>query len=177
MSDGPVRDSDGPTADRPGGDRQTGGDDLRNGSDADLLQAVQRMFDVVDPPPAHVVDHARGAFAWHGVDSELAELIYDSDAAPASSGVRGGAGARQMTFRAPGLEIEVEVVSERTRIIIGQLVPAQGATIELRQHDHTARAEADSLGRFTFDGVTPGAIKLSVVTESGATVQTEGLTI
>jgi hypothetical protein len=135
------------------------------------------MFEAVDPPPEHVTAHAREAFAWHGIDAELAELVYDSDAAPATAGVRGAADARQMTFRTPGLEIEVEVESEHARIVIGQLVPAQPAEIELRQESRTVRAEADTLGRFSFDGITPGAIKLTVVTESGARIQTEGLAI
>ncbi|MBW3603311.1 MAG: hypothetical protein KY460_00125 [Actinobacteria bacterium] len=160
MSDGPAND-----------------DMIRDTAEAEVLQALRRMFDVVDPPPAHVIAHARDAFAWHGIDAELAELVYDSAVAATPAGVRGDEDARQMTFRAPGLEIEVEVVSERTRIVIGQLVPAQTASIELRQGGRTLRAEADALGRFSFDGIAPGAIKLTVVTESGTLVQTEGLTI
>lgn len=146
-------------------------------NESDLLQTLQRMFDAVDPPPAHVLAHARDAFAWHGIDAELAELVYDSAATAVPTGVRGGHDARQMTFRTPGLEIEIEVTSERARIVIGQLVPAQTAVIELRQDGHTLRTEADALGRFSFEGIAPGAIKLTVVTDSGACVQTEGLTI
>lgn len=145
-------------------------------NERELLDALQRVLEVVDAPPAHVIANAREAFTWHGVDAELAELVYDSaiEAAPA---VRAADAARQVTFRAPGLEIEVEVVSERTRIVVGQLVPAQAAAIELRQDAATRTTEADALGRFSFDAVSPGAIKLTVVTASGATVQTEGLTI
>ncbi len=149
---------------------------MSDDTDTEVLQALQRMFDIVDPPPAHVVSHAREAFAWHGIDAELAELVYDSDTA-AVSGVRGTGAARQVTFRAPGLEIEVEVVSERARVVIGQLVPAQEAAVELRQGDRTMRTDTDALGRFSFDGVPPGAVKLTVHTASGAHVQTEGLTI
>lgn len=144
--------------------------------DAAVLAALQRMFDTVDPPPAHVIAHAREVFAWHGIDAELAELVYDSDTA-AVGGVRGAAAARQMTFRSPGLEIEVEVVSERRHVVMGQLVPAQEASVELRSGDRTLRTDADTLGRFTFDDVAPGAIKLTVITAGGAHVQTEGLTI
>ena len=164
-------------SDEPVGDGHTEDRTERDDRDVDLLQALQRMFDVVDPPPQPVVAHAREAFAWRGIDAELAELVYDSDAARTPAGVRGGADARQMTFRAPGLEIEVEVESERARIVIGQLVPAQAAEIELRQEHRTLRTEADALGRFSFDGIAPGPVKLTVVTESGARVQTEVLAI
>ncbi len=144
--------------------------------DTDVLQALQRMLDAVDPPPAHVVAHAREAFAWRGIDAELAELVHDSATAVAG-GVRGTEAARQMTFRAPGLEIEVEVVAERTRIVVGQLVPAQEASVELRSGDRTAQTDADALGRFSFDDVASGAVKLTVVTAAGARVETEGLII
>lgn len=143
----------------------------------ELLDALRRVLEVVDAPPAHVIANAREAFTWHGVDAELAELVYDSATETTPVEVRSAEASRQVTFRAPGLEIEVEVVSERVRIVIGQLVPAQAAAIELHQGDAVRTTEADVLGRFTFDDVTPGAIKLTVVTAAGATVQTEGLTI
>jgi hypothetical protein len=143
----------------------------------ELLDTLRHVLEVVDAPPAHVIANAREAFTWHGVDAELAELVYDSATETAAVAVRSTEASRQVTFRAPGLEIEVEVVSERARIIIGQLVPAQTASIELHEGDSVRTTEADALGRFTFDGVTPGAIKLTVVTAAGATVQTEGLTI
>lgn len=146
-------------------------------NERELLDALQRVLEAVDAPPAHVIANAREAFTWHGVDAELAELVYDSATETAPLAVRATEASRQVTFRAPGLEIEVEVVSERARVVIGQLVPAQAASIELRQGNATRTTDADALGRFTFDDVTPGAIKLTVVTASGATVQTEGLTI
>jgi hypothetical protein len=142
-----------------------------------ILEALQRVLETVDPPPDHVIANAREAFTWHGIDAELAELVYDSATEPAPVAVRTAEAARQVTFRAPGLEIEVEVVSERARIVIGQLIPAQTATVELRRDDETRETTADTLGRFTFTGVTPGAIMLTVVTSSGVVVQTEGLTI
>lgn len=145
--------------------------------DRDLLDTLQHVLELVDAPPEHVVAGAREAFTWHGVDAELAELVYDSVTEEAPLAVRAADVARQVTFRAPGLEIEVEVVSERTRIVIGQLVPAQSASVELRHGETVRTADADALGRFSFDQVPPGAIKLTVATASGATVQTEGLTI
>lgn len=146
-------------------------------SDDELIGILREVFDAVDAPPAHVVAQARDAYLWHNVDVELAELVFDSAATSGSSGVRAAEAPRHVTFRAPGLEIEVEVVSERTRIVIGQLVPAQEATIELLHSGRRDETTADALGRFSFDDVAAGPIKLSVVTASGATVQTEGLVV
>lgn len=144
---------------------------------ADVLDALRRALDAVDAPPPHVVANARDAYLWHDIDAELAELVYDSATAARAVGVRSAEAARQVTFRAPGLEIEVEVVSEQARVVVGQLVPPQPAIIELRQGKHTVRVDADPLGRFTFDDVVPGAVKLTVRTASGARIHTEGLTI
>lgn len=145
-------------------------------SDDQVLAALQHVLETVDPTPAHVLEQARGALAWRGVDAELAKLVFDSSTA-ALAGVRGGEAARQITFQAPGLEIEVEVVSERSRTVLGQLVPAQHAEVELRNARQTLRMRTDALGRFTFDAVAPGPVKLTVATGGGARVQTEGLTI
>lgn len=145
-------------------------------SDDEVLAALQHVIETVDPVPAPVLEQARAILAWRGIDAELAELVFDSDTA-ALSGVRGGEAARQITFHAPGLEIEVEVVSERARTVLGQLVPAQDAEIELRNSSQTLRMRTDALGRFTFDAVAPGPVKLTVATGDDVRVQTEGLTI
>lgn len=145
-------------------------------SDEEIVTVLRHVLETVDPTPAHVLEQARAAFTWRGVDAELAELVFDSDTA-ALAGVRGGEAARQITFHAPGLEIEVEVVSERVRTVLGQLVPAQHAEVELRNSTRTLRTRTDALGRFTFDAVAPGPVKLTVATGEGARVQTEGLTI
>lgn len=149
---------------------------MTDDANADILDTLRRALHVVDAPPSHVISNARDAYLWHGIDAELAELVYDS-ATAAMTGVRASEATRQVTFRAPGLEIEVEVVSERARIVVGQLVPPQPATVELRQADSTTRVETDPLGRFTFDGVAPGAVKLTVRTADGARIHTEGLAI
>lgn len=145
-------------------------------TDDELLDALQHTLELLDPTPDHVIEQARAALAWHGIDAELAELVFDSDTA-ALSGVRGGEAARQITFHAPGLEIEVEIVSERVRTVLGQLVPAQHADVEVRHTAGSLGTATDALGRFTFEGIHAGPIKLTVVTSTGTRVQTEGLTI
>lgn len=143
--------------------------------DAELLAALGHVFDLIDPPPAHVIANARDAFVWQSIDAALAELVYDSKAQDDML-VR-GAETREVTFRAPGIEVEVMVVSELHRSLVGQVVPAQETEIELLHGDGRATTRTDALGRFTFVRVAPGPIKLVVVTASGMRVQTEGLII
>ena len=151
------------------------GHDPMTDHDAELLAVLRRVFDVVDPPPAHVLDNAREAFVWQSIDAALAELVYDSRAQD-DMVVRGGE-TREVMFRAPGIEVEVMVVSELHRSLVGQVVPAQETEVELLHAEGTAVTRTDALGRFGFENVAPGPIKLVVVTASGTRVQTEGLVI
>ena len=66
-----------------------------------------------DPVPEHVLAAARGAFTWRTIDQELADLVFDS--ATELMGVRDHGGTRQLTFQAPGLEIEVMVADPDAR--------------------------------------------------------------
>lgn len=145
-------------------------------SDTEVLAALTRALDAVDPPPRHMMANARDAFIWQSLDAELAELVYDSRAQERTL-VRGGDATREMTFRAPGIEVEVMVVNEGQRSLVGQVVPAQQTDVELLHTDGTVTARTDTLGRFSFQRVSPGPIKLVVVTASGARIQTEGLVI
>ena len=65
------------------------------------------------------------------------------------------------------------VVDERARRIVGQLVPPQQATVELHTTQGVREQGTDSLGRFSFEGIAPGPVKLSVLTADGGTVVTE----
>ncbi|HEX9855342.1 MAG TPA: hypothetical protein VGC47_08515 [Acidimicrobiia bacterium] len=134
-----------------------------------LLAELAGALHDVDPVPDAVIEAAKVSYTWRTVDAELAELVYDSAAADLA-GVRGGEGTRQVTFRAPGIEIEVAVVAEGARRIIGQLVPPQRASVELRFQSDSVTTESDDLGRFTFDEVPIGPISLRCTLGDGESV-------
>jgi hypothetical protein len=69
------------------------------------------------------------------------------------------------------------MVVDQNRRLVGQLVPPQPATITLAVGDHSLVAEADSLGRFSFEGVSPGRARLSIKTARGRLVTTEWVLI
>ena len=140
-------------------------------SDDELVEAIKTGLEQTDPVPMSAVEAAKAAFTWRTIDAELAELVYDS-AETGLVGVR-GEGARQVTFRSPGVEIEVMVTDERERRIVGQLVPPQQATVEALTSGGIREQGSDSLGRFSFEGIVPGPVKLSVETADGGTVVTE----
>jgi hypothetical protein len=97
-----------------------------------------------------VVEAAKESFAWRTVDAELAELTNDSLVDQPAGPTRGRPDHRALTFEAPDLVIELEVVmSGRRRRLLGRLVPAQAAQIEVSQPGATVTVEADAAGRFS----------------------------
>ncbi len=142
-----------------------------SGNDDELLELLGQALRVADPVPEHVLNAARAAWTWRTIDQELAELVFDS--ATELSGVRSEDTARQLTFRAPGAEIEVMVVDPTTRRIVGQLVPPQEATVRLTGGGRQQEPTTDHLGRFSFDDVPPGPVRLTVQSADGSTVATE----
>lgn len=125
-----------------------------------LIVMLSRAFDLLEPLPPEVLDAARGAFAWRNVDAELAELLFDS--AAELTGVRDFDAARQLTFGTADLEVELMVVDESARRVVGQLVPARPATVTLQSASMEVGAPADGLGRFSFDGLPTGPVRFAV---------------
>jgi hypothetical protein len=144
-------------------------------SDDELLALVGRALRAADPVPDRVIEGARAAWTWRTIDQELAELVFDS--AAELTGVRSEDTARQLTFRSPGLEIEVMVVDPASRRIVGQLIPPAAMTVQLLSSDEIGEATSDRLGRFTFDAVAPGPVRLVVVNPGGESAVTTEWTL
>jgi hypothetical protein len=90
-----------------------------------------------------------------------APLAPDAALAPDASGVRGGPEWRQLSFRASGLTIELEITgSGDYRRLMGQLIPRQSALVDIRHGEGVISVEADTLGRFSADEVPLGQISL-----------------
>lgn len=137
-----------------------------------LIELLGRALREADPVPEHVLEGARAAFTWRTIDTELAELVFDS--ARELAGARADEASRQITFQAPGVEIEVMVIDDGMRRLVGQLVPPSMKRIELVGADSVHSTDTDRLGRFSFDELAPGPVRLVVLGEDGAhLVQTE----
>lgn len=138
--------------------------------DALLEELAELLLPRTEPPPT-VVDAAKELFTWRTVDAELAALTYDSllDGEPA--GARAAAQPRILTFEAEGLTIEVEVdAGPGGRRLLGQLVPAQEAELELRSEGEPVRGTADALGRFVIAlPAARGRVSLRCRTADGTT--------
>jgi hypothetical protein len=129
---------------------------------ADLEEELRRVVAQIDSVPPALLEAAVGAFAWRTIDADLAELVFDSlvDHDRASL-VRGAGHGRMLSFRASTLTIDVEVTSQGdSRMLVGQLVPPQPATVDIRQRDRVITTEADELGRFSAGPLQAGPTSL-----------------
>lgn len=137
--------------------------------DEDLLQLLGQALRAADPVPEHVIAAARGAVAWRTIDQDLADLVFDSLAE--LTGVRDPNASRQLTFRCAGVEIEIMIVDSAQRRLVGQLVPARATTVTLQgmddPHDGGVEQTSDRFGRFTFDRVQTGPVRLAIAGGSG----------
>ena len=139
----------------------------------DLMAELRSLFDRLDPVDPRLLDHARFAYCWRSVDSELAELSFDSlvdhDMALA---VRAGgdpaAEPRMVGFGAvvggEDVAIEVEVAAgPGGPALVGHLLPAAATTVELQAGTgQITTVQADDLGRFLIERVPTGPVRLLV---------------
>jgi hypothetical protein len=143
-------------------------------TDEQLLHVLARALGESEPIPERVLEGARAAVTWRTIDAELAdlaELVFDS--ARDEAGVRSEDINRQMTFQAPGVEIEVMVIDNGARRLIGQLVPGAEMMVQLTAGEVVQEVQTDDLGRFSFDDVAPGPVRLVVSTDGRPVVRTE----
>ena len=138
-------------------------------SDDELADELRRLAAARDPGPAHVIQAGIDAFSWRDIDSELAELAFDSSVdTDEATLVRSSPGQRLVTFKTPGLTIDLEVTAAGPRReVMGQLTPAQAATVQIRHRDGQVTVTADELGRFMSSAVPAGPVSLRLTTQDG----------
>jgi hypothetical protein len=140
-------------------------------NDEAIFEELRELVARTDPVPERLDEAARAAFTWRTIDAELAELMQDSaevdEAVPA---LRGAAtGPRLLSFESPrvAIEAEVTVLGPRERRLVGQIVPPVAAQLTLEQGGVRLTAQADELGRFTFDRVGAGPARLRATLPDG----------
>jgi hypothetical protein len=138
-----------------------------------LLQEAQREGREVPPS---FTEAGRNAFAWRGIDAELAQLTYDSELDQDAAGVRAEAASiRALTFTSPHLTIELEVGEDA---LLGQLVPTGEGTIEvLTRAGVTALIPVDEVGCFPVSPIPASPFRLRCRTAAGPSVVTGWITL
>lgn len=148
-------------------------DDELSAEDELLLAELGAALRPETVPPPELLAAAEALWTWRDVDAELAALEYDSllDEGPVS--VRSGGQPRVLSFVAGSVTVEVEVDDTRpVRRLVGQLVPAGAAELELRGESGRWPGAADAYGRFVLDlPARPERLSLRIRLDAGTVVE------
>lgn len=139
-----------------------------------LLAALGEALRSRRSVPAEFVATGKAAFAWRGIDAELASLTYDSAFEGAEAEFAGArsepANLRYLTFTSERFTLEIEVTDEA---LLGQFVPSAPGQVEVYTADGiAATAVIDQAGGFTVRPVPRGSFRLCYHATSGANVLT-----
>jgi hypothetical protein len=140
--------------------------------DADLLDAIRDMFEVIDPVPSDLPNRIRLALAFRDLEAEMARFSRATDELALAA--RGVEESRIVTFDSDILTIMIRVDSnlDGTARVDGWLAPPQTHRVEMRISGTSITVTADELGRFVFDSVPRGTAQL-IVCPPGAGVAGE----
>ena len=148
--------------------------------DDELLAALGEALKAREAVPEWFVETGKNAYAWHNIDSELAQLTYDSASERESdrdlvAAVRSEtASIRALTFTSTRLSIELEV-GEST--LLGQFIPPRAGTLEVHTTAGVTSWPVDDIGCFVVEPIPASPFRLRCRTEDGADVLTGWITL
>ena len=139
-----------------------GSDEPIDGADLDILDAVGRLFDTVDPTPTGLVERVQFAMALEHIDAEVSRMREERALDMAIA--RGDERSRTITFESTSLTIMITLSETSTggRRFDGWCAPPAAHVIELRTAAGSYVAEADDQGRFVIEQVPSGLAQLVV---------------
>jgi hypothetical protein len=150
---------------------------LAHGDERETLRILRAALDSLPDPkdparelaPAAVLEGARWIHDWHTMDSELAELTFDSQSDDRElAAVRSTSALRQLTFISGEIEIEIEIEpGEHGVSLSGTVSPVVGGTVQAVVGGVAERGSIDSLGTFVIDNIDHGTVLAFVETDSG----------
>ncbi len=132
-------------------------------ADADLLQQLGLIVDVVDPVPDGVIATGKALFALRDVDAELMQVV-ETDAL--ESAVRGPSASRMHFFELGDLSLDVELtIGDPFAEVLGAVVLTSGepvptgctVVLETTSASYSTGVEPD--GRFTLTHVPLGLLR------------------
>jgi hypothetical protein len=151
---------------------------VRDGwDDEQLLGALREAIRARQAVPHEMVETAKGAYSWHNIDAELAQLTYDSrrDNDRSASVRSETASIRALTFTSAHMSIELEVTGGS---LLGQVMPPQEGTIEAQTRSGvTLAATVDEIGCFSLEPVPTSPFRLHCRSARGLDVVTGWITL
>ena len=144
--------------------------------DEQLWDALRESLRARQAVPSWFIETGKSAYAWHNIDSELAQLTYDSLQDIHDPVMRAEtASIRALTFTSAHLSLELEVTDHS---LLGQTIPARSGTLEIHpRNGETSTAEVDELGCFSVEPIPPSPFRLRWWAPDGTDVMTGWITI
>ncbi len=137
-----------------------------------LLARLRRLAAEADPPPAHVLEAARSAYALRDLDAELAALVLDS-AEAGLAGVRGDDEVRLLSYESTGLGLELQVTERGDRRdVVGQVLDGDGGPVVVQTEDAAHEVAPGADGVFAVPGLPPGRLRVRLRGPGGTAVVT-----
>jgi hypothetical protein len=139
-------------------------------SDDELMDALRRAADVVDPVPDVVALAASAALSTRHLDAELAALLLDSDTATAEVRSAGPA-ERLLSFEADGVSVELQITYGTAVSLRGLVSGASGdAVVEVA--GSSWEVAVDDEGEFAVADLPRGPLRIRLTADSGNSVTT-----
>lgn len=132
---------------------------LLDDEDGRLLAELARLYDVIDPMPADLVERIGFTLTLAHMEIELARLTVESKV---PVGARGEERARTVTFSSESLTVMVTITptAHGECRIDGWIAPGAALRVELRSDRGSNDVLADVDGRFDFVDVSCGLVQL-----------------
>jgi hypothetical protein len=150
------------------------------GEDDELIARLKVAAERLDPVPPSVRTGGRAAFAWRNIDNELELLTLEQTDGKELTGVRSTAVGRFFTLGCDHLVVELEMFPEAdgSLSLQGLALLAPVARVEVRSLDGVGStiSEVGRGGRFSFDAVQAGPLKLVFHDDDGPKFASEWLT-
>ena len=134
-------------------------------ADDALLAELMAAAAAHDAVPSAVLAAAKASLTWRTIDTELADLAFDSSVDESPVLVRGPESDEQLlTFETEELAVDLQVTKRGDgRRLVGQLAPAGVAEIEVRTSSGVvATITSDELGRVPAVDVPAGSVSLRI---------------
>ena len=140
-----------------------------------LLTALGEAVRARQAVPDSFIDMGKGAYAWHNIDAELAQLTYDSSREQVAGLRSETASIRALTFTSAHLSLELEVTGSS---LLGQIIPLRSGTLEiLTRAGATTTTPVDEIGCFAIDPIPDGPFRLHCRTVDDTDVLTGWITL
>lgn len=125
--------------------------------DAQLLEQLKHLHEVLDPAPADLADRVRFAMSVAALEAEVAEIVSSATLETVRSTDYDRADT--VTFASDGLSVMVSIEhGPSTRADIVGWVSEGNVEVELRERGRTRTTMVDEEGRFSFTAVERGLV-------------------